>query len=93
MLIKGYLLLSIFFLQFFSLFAQKQQVNHFYIPAEWEPQQAVWVGLFGNPRRDTVSATIIKSLHHNVQVRLNYSYEYDKKRNNKFFNSLEMDRR
>ena len=91
MLIKGYLLLSIFFLQFFSLFAQKQQVNHFYIPAEWEPQQAVWVGLFGNPRRDTVSATIIKSLHHNVQVRLNYSYEYDKKRNNKFFNSLEID--
>ena len=91
MLIKGYLLLSIFFLQFFSLFAQKQQVNHFYMPAEWEPQQAVWVGLFGNPGRDTVSAAIIKALHHNVQVRLNYSYEYDKKRNNKFFNSLEID--
>ena len=91
MLIKGYLLLSIFFLQFFSLFAQKQQVNHFYMPAEWEPQQAVWVGLFGNPGRDTVSAAIIKALHHNVQVRLNYSYAYDKKRNNKFFHSLEID--
>ena len=91
MLIKGYLLISIFFLQFFSLFAQKKDVNHFYMPAEWEPQQAVWVGLFGNPERDTVSAAIIKALYHNVQVRLNYNSYYGKKRSNDFFNQLQID--
>ena len=84
------LLYIIFFINILSVTAQKND-STFHMPAEWEPQQAVWVGLFGNPGRDTVSAAIIKALHNNVQVRLNYSYEYDKKRNNKFFHSLEID--
>lgn len=84
------LLTILFLFGVLSISAQKNDTT-FHMPAEWEPQQAVWVGLFGNPARDTVSAAIIKALHQNVQVRLNYSYAYDKKRNNKFFHNLEID--
>ena len=84
------LLTILFLFGVLSISAQKNDTT-FHMPAEWESQQAVWVGLFGNPGRDTVSAAIIKALHQNVQVRLNYSYAYDKKRNNKFFHNLEID--
>ena len=84
------LLTILFLFGVLSISAQKNDTT-FHMPAEWESQQAVWVGLIGNPGRDTVSAAIIKALHNNVQIRLNYSYAYDKKRNNKFFHNLEID--
>lgn len=71
-----------------SVAAQK---NTFRIPAEWEQQQAVWVGMFNNTGRDSVAAAIIKALHQDVQVRLNYKSKSDKKRFNQFLHSFTID--
>src|SRR5690349_16025065 len=65
--------------------------NDFYMPGEWEPQQAVWVGVFQRPGRDTVMAEIIRSIYKNVQVRLNYNSESFKNRTNPFLHTQQID--
>lgn len=63
----------------------------FRLAAEWEPHEAVWVGVFQRTGRDTVTANIIKAIHNNVQVKLNYSHDSTRKRYNPFYASMGVD--
>ncbi len=65
--------------------------DHFKLAAEWEPHEAVWVGVFQRPGRDTVSAEIIKAIYQNVQVKLNYNHDSVKNKYNPFFSSFGID--
>lgn len=65
--------------------------EHFKLAAEWEPHEAVWVGVFQRPGRDTVSAEIIKAIYQNVQVKLNYDQDSVKNKYNPFFSSYGID--
>lgn len=47
----------------------------FYMPAEFEPQEAVYVGWFNNPKKDSVAAQIVSALYNSVQVKIFYSKE------------------
>ena len=80
-----------YFLFGLSFFLSAQKVDSFRLPAEWEPQQAVWVGVFPTAHRDTVTAKIIEALYTSVQVRLNYSNETVKKEFNQFLAGFEID--
>lgn len=72
-------------------FKEFQQGNDFRMPAEWEPHQAVWVGVFHRAGRDKVSAAIVKSIYKNVHVRLNYSSDSTRNKFNKLLSSLQVD--
>lgn len=61
------------------------------MPAEWEPQQAVWVGIFHRQERALVSAAIIKAIYKNVQVRLSYTADSTRNKFNKFLYSAQVD--
>ncbi|MBI1341360.1 MAG: agmatine deiminase family protein [Terrimonas sp.] len=63
----------------------------FRMPAEWEPQEAVWVGIFHRPGRERVSAAIIKSIYKQVQVRLNFQADSTKYSFNRLLNSFQID--
>ncbi len=41
-----------------TTYAQKN-TTEYYMPAEWEPQSAVWMGWYGKPIRDSISAQMI----------------------------------
>ncbi len=43
----------------------------FRIPAEWEPQEKVWLTWFGQERRDSTSCRVIEALQPNVKLSLN----------------------
>lgn len=45
------------------------------MPAEWEPQEKVWLTWFGQERRDTVSCDIVKALSPNVKLTMNVESE------------------
>jgi agmatine deiminase len=49
--------------------------THFYMPAEFEEQKAVYVGWFNNPQKDSVAAQIVSALYNSVQVKIFYSKE------------------
>ncbi len=68
-----------------------QQSRSYSLPAEWDSHEAVWVGLFQRPGRDTVTAQIIKAIHQNVQVRINYNKDTLRKKYNSFFYSFGID--
>jgi len=53
----------------------KESTTDFYMPAEFEPQEAVYVGWFNNPRKDSVAAEIVSALYNSVQVKIFYSKE------------------
>ena len=53
----------------------KESTTDFYMPAEFEPQKAVYVGWFNNPRKDSVAAQIVSALYNSVQVKIFYSKE------------------
>lgn len=76
---------------FFSGCAAIRKDESFRLAAEWEPHEAVWVGVFQQPGRDTVTAQIIKAIYQNVQVKLNYSKEATRIRYNPFYASLGID--
>lgn len=54
---------------------QERSVSEFYMPAEFEPQEAVYVGWFNNPQKDSVAAQIVSALYNSVQVKIFYSKE------------------
>lgn len=49
--------------------------SSFYMPAEFEPQEAVYVGWFNNPKKDSVAAQIVSALYNSVQIKIFYSKE------------------
>ncbi|HSP86918.1 MAG TPA: agmatine deiminase family protein, partial [Ignavibacteriaceae bacterium] len=53
----------------------KDSTTDFYMPAEFEPQEAVYIGWFNNPRKDSVAAEIVSALYNSVQVKIFYSKE------------------
>ncbi len=53
----------------------KDLMTDFYMPAEFEPQEAVYVGWFNNPKKDSVAAQIVSALYNSVQVKIFYSKE------------------
>lgn len=53
----------------------KESMTDFYMPAEFEPQEAVYVGWFNNPQKDSVAAQIVSALYNSVQVKIFYSKE------------------
>lgn len=53
----------------------KESTTKFYMPAEFEPQEAVYIGWFNNPRKDSVAAEIVSALYNSVQVKIFYSKE------------------
>lgn len=62
----------------FLLAISCNESNHkfdFYMPAEFEPQEAVYVGWFNNPQKDSVAAQIVSALYNSVQVKIFYSKE------------------
>lgn len=83
------LLIGLFIL-FFGM-NDHSDADDFYMPGEWEQQEAVWVGIFQRAGRDTVMAEIIRSLHNNVQVRLNYTSASFKTRINLFLSTQQID--
>jgi len=54
---------------------QERSPSAFYMPAEFESQEAVYVGWFNNPKKDSVAAQIVSALYNSVQVRIFYSKE------------------
>jgi agmatine deiminase len=61
---------SILFLIDSSSFAQTMRV-----PAEWEPQDRVWLTWFGQERRDAVSCDIVEALVPHIKLTINVSSE------------------
>jgi agmatine deiminase len=53
----------------------KELITDFYMPAEFELQEAVYVGWFNNPKKDGVAAEIVSALYNSVQVKIFYSKE------------------
>jgi agmatine deiminase len=45
------------------------------MPAEWEPQERVWLTWFGQERRDSVSCDMIKALQPHVKLTINVGSE------------------
>lgn len=41
------------------------------MPAEWEPQEKVWLTWFGQERRDSVSCRVIEALQPHIKITLN----------------------
>ncbi len=54
---------------------QQRSASDFYMPAEFDPQEAVHVGWFDNPKKDSVAAQIVSALYNSVQVKIFYSKE------------------
>lgn len=72
-------------------FSQVEDDSTFYMPGEWEPHEAVWVGVNYRSGRDSVTAHIIKAIYDNVQVRLNFKDTSKKYKFNTFLSSLQID--
>jgi agmatine deiminase len=61
------------------------------VPAEWEPQEKVWLTWFGQERRDTVSCDIVKALLPNVKLTMNVASEGMKTNAIKFMSEHDID--
>lgn len=88
MIIIGFLSLFVFPL---LIFGQVNDSTTYYMPGEWEPHEAVWVGVDYRSGRDSVTAQIVKAIYENVQVRLNYTDNSRKNKFNAFLSSFEID--
>jgi agmatine deiminase len=71
------------------LFAQG--TNLYRMPGEWEEHEAVWVGLFRQPGRDSVTAQIVQAIHKNVRVRLNFDHDSVRQKFTSLFRSFAID--
>jgi agmatine deiminase len=69
----------------------KDLMTDFYMPAEFEPQEAVYVGWFNNPKKDSVAAQIVSALYNSVQVKIFYSKESMKHNANLLLSSYGVD--
>lgn len=58
-------------IQMMLLLGANLRANDVRLPAEWEPQQKVWLTWFGQERRDSVSCDIVKALQPNVKLTIN----------------------
>ena len=63
----------------------------YHLAAEWEPQEAVWVGVFYGQERNLVTAAMIKAIYKEVPVRLNYAVDSLKFKYNRFLNQQHID--
>jgi agmatine deiminase len=82
---------SIFISLVIVLSSCQEPKDDFYMPAEWEPQKAVWMAMFGNPRTDQVTARIISALHKNVEVKILYTDEELIKKQKYFLSTFNID--
>lgn len=48
------------------------------LPAEWEPHERVWLTWFGQGRRDSVSAEMVKALQPHVKLTMNVASAFTK---------------
>lgn len=65
---NGLLLAMIATLTFMPATSTAQNVR---VPAEWEPHERVWLTWFGQGRRDSVSADMVKALQPHVKLTMN----------------------
>ena len=84
-------LLALLLFTVFVAFNSKKEGDAFRMPAEWEPHEAVWVGVFYGDGRNRVTATLIKSLYKYVPVKLSYDEENRKHQYNIFLHSQQVD--
>ena len=66
---KQHIVLFLFLSLFFAC-SNTGSDSDFYMPAEFEPQEAVYVGWFNNPRKDSVAAEIVSAIYNSVQVKI-----------------------
>lgn len=68
---KNFTCLIFTLILFFSC-KEKRDTSAFFFPAEWEPQEAVWMGWDGNLEKDDtlhlITASIIKELQEDIDV-------------------------
>lgn len=85
-LIKSLFLISIFWE--YSSCASAQSIR---LPAEWEPQERVWLSLFGALRRDTVTCRVIEALQPHVDVTLHIWHDSVRQKTNKMLSGYNID--
>ncbi|MFZ1288454.1 MAG: agmatine deiminase family protein, partial [Melioribacteraceae bacterium] len=69
----------------------KVLMTDFYMPAEFEPQEAVYIGWFNNTKKDSVTAQIVSALYKSVRVRIIYDKERIKHNANSFLSGFDVD--
>ena len=87
---KQHIVLFLFLSLFFAC-SNTGSDSDFYMPAEFEPQEAVYVGWFNNPRKDSVAAEIVSAIYNSVQVKIFYSKESMKHNANILFSRYGVD--
>jgi agmatine deiminase len=84
--------LLITFILFSCVAAKKNAADDaFRMPGEWEEHEAVWVGIHRPNSNDSTSAAIIKALHREVTVRINYTDAGTRYKFNRFLQTLDVD--
>jgi agmatine deiminase len=68
-----------------------QEDRVFRMPAEFEPQEAVWLTMFGHPMQDQVTARVISTLHNQTTVNLVYNDPDLLERQKPFLESFDID--
>lgn len=70
---------------------QQRSTSDFYMPAEFHPQDAVYVGWFDNPIKDSVIAQIVFALQKSVNIKMIYDDVSIKIYANKFLSGFNID--
>lgn len=73
-----------------SIYAQKN-TTEYYMPAEWDPQSAVWMGWYGKPIRDSVSAQMINAIYKDEQIKMLYRDDTARFAGNRFLSKFNID--
>jgi agmatine deiminase len=61
------------------------------VPAQWEPQERVWLSWFGQGRRDSVSSAMVKALLPHVKLTMNVASEFTKTKARAFLANDQID--
>lgn len=70
---------------------QRKPTSDFYMPAEFEPQEAVYVGWFDNSKKDSVIAQIVFALQSSVQIKIIYDVKTLMHKANSLLSGFEVD--
>ncbi|MDQ6815081.1 MAG: agmatine deiminase family protein [Bacteroidota bacterium] len=86
---KIFLVLSQFIIAL-NIHAQKK-LPEYHMPAEWEPQSAVWMGWYGKPIRDSISAQMITAIYKDEQIKMLYRDDTARFSGNRFLSKFNID--
>lgn len=87
---KIFLLVLSQFIIVLNIHAQKKSTEY-HMPAEWEPQSAVWMGWYGKPIRDSVSVQIITAIYKDEPIKMLYRDDTTRFAGNKFLSKFNID--